>query len=129
LLRGTLTFSPTLSLQAYVQLYLDRGHFGHVTSVTASGAHPRLDHKNFVAAALPEPISDFRNAALNVNTFLRWEFRPGSAFWLVYTRNQQGVPYSMSEGAANLRFDRLDGPSVDVLLAKLSFMWEPLTGR
>lgn len=130
LLRGTLTFSPTLSLQTYVQLYLDSGHYGRTTSINGSGAHPRLDLASVMTAMPPAGIdNDFRDSALNVNAFLRWEFRPGSTLWLVYTRNQLNLPYNLSEGRGRLHLDQLDGPSTDVVLVKLSYLWEPLQRR
>jgi hypothetical protein len=127
LLRGTLSLSPTLSLQTYAQLYLDSGHYGRVTSSTGSGAHPLLDLDTFVATTLPGAINDdFIDSALNVNAFLRWQFRPGSALWLAYTRNQLNSPYDpMADGIGRLRYDKLAGPSTDVFLVKLSYMWEP----
>ena len=130
LLRGTWTFSPTLSLQTYVQLYLDSGHYGRVTSVVGGGAHPHLDVANFMDATLPGSIDDdFRDSALNINAFFRYEFRPGSLLWLVYTRAQDNEPYTPAEGIGRLRLDRLNGPSTDVFLVKLSYLWEPLRSR
>jgi uncharacterized protein DUF5916/cellulose/xylan binding protein with CBM9 domain len=127
LLRGTWTFSPTLSLQLYAQLFLDAGHYGKTTTINASGPYPRLDNKNFLSVTDPAGTdNDFRDSALNVNAFFRWEFRPGSALWLVYTRNQLNTAYDVMEGQGRLRFDRLDGPSTDVFLVKLSYLWEPL---
>jgi hypothetical protein len=130
LLRGTWTFSPALSLQVYTQLFLDSGHYGQASTVTASGLYPRLDVKNFMPAPVPDGFdSDFRDSALNVNAFFRWEFLPGSALWLVYTRSQANVAYDPMEGQGRLRFDKLGGPSTDVFLVKLSYLWEPLKSR
>jgi hypothetical protein len=33
------------------------------------------------------------------------------------------------EGQGRLRFDKLGGPSTDVFLVKLSYLWEPLKSR
>ncbi|MDB4955297.1 MAG: hypothetical protein JWO36_2866 [Myxococcales bacterium] len=130
LLRGTWTFSPRLSLQTYAQLYVDSGHYGKVTSANGSGAHPYLNLNSFVSATAPAGINnDFRDTTLDINVFLRWEYRPGSALWLVYTRDQLNVPYDTAEGDARLRFDKFNGPSTDVVLVKLSYLWEPLSGH
>jgi hypothetical protein len=130
LVRGTWTFSPTVSLQAYAQVYLDRGQYGKVTSVTASGSRPLLNDAAFTSAATGALVrDDFRDSAVNVNAFLRWEFLPGSALWLVYTRNQTNLPYDPMEGVGRLRLDKLNGPSTDVVLVKLSYLWEPLRSR
>ncbi|HMG56920.1 MAG TPA: DUF5916 domain-containing protein, partial [Kofleriaceae bacterium] len=130
LLRGTWTFSPSLSLQVYGQLFLDSGHYGQATTITGTGLYPRLDVKDFQPAAMPTGTdNDFRDSALNVNAFFRWEFLPGSALWLVYTRNQGNLPFDPAEGVGRLRFDKLNGPSTDVFLVKLSYLWEPLKSR
>lgn len=127
LLRGTWTFSPTLSLQMYAQLYLDRGHYGRGSIVNGAGARPRLEQDAFRdVASAPVYDDDFRDSALNVNAFFRWEFLPGSALWFVYTRNQLNQPYDVAEGPGRVRFDKLVGPSTDVFLVKLSYLWEPL---
>ena len=60
-------------------------------------------------------ITDFRDGEVNVNLFVRWEYMPLSALWLVYTRNQQQAPYDPMEGPGKIRFDRFSGgPTADV---------------
>ena len=126
-LRGTYTFTPNLSLQMYTQLFADRGHYGRITGMTASGYRPVLPVDHFVDLRTPGDFSnpDFQDGTVNVNLFLRWEYLPGSALWLVYTRNQNQPSYDATSLPA-LRFDPFaPGPSTDVVLVKLSYMWEP----
>lgn len=124
-LRGTYTFLRTLSLQAYVQPFLASGHYTRATASTALGPNPLLTLDSFVSATLPSGVTpDFREGAVNVNLFVRWEYLPLSALWLVYTHNQQQTPYDPMEGPAKIRPDRFaDGPTTDVLLLKLSYLW------
>ncbi|CAN5687384.1 hypothetical protein BH11MYX1_BH11MYX1_01380 [soil metagenome] len=132
LLRGTLTLSPTLSLQTYAQIFLASGHYGKTTSAIGAGAHPALEFAAFRPATLPgDPGSnDFIDDSVNINAFLRWQFRPGSAFWLAYTRSQANSAYDpLSDGAGRLRFDKLTGPATDVILVKLTYLWEPFWGK
>ena len=59
----------------------------------------------------------------NLNLFVRWEYLPLSALWLVFTHNQQQTPYDPAEGNGRIRFDRfVDGPITDVILLKLSYL-------
>jgi hypothetical protein len=124
-LRGTYAFTRTLSLQAYLQPFVASGHYSKVTSSTATGATPLLTLDSFVDATLPAGIApDFRDGAINLNLFVRWEYLPLSALWLVYTRNQQQSAYDAMEGPGRIRFDRFaGGPTTDVVLLKLSYLW------
>jgi hypothetical protein len=131
LLRGTVTISPALSLQMYAQLFGASGHYGKATQAIGSGGHPVLDFDQFTPASVPPGVNaDFIETELNVNAFLRWQYRAGSALWVAYTRNQLNTPYDpMLDGAGRLRFDKVGGPSTDVFLVKLSYLWEPFSRR
>jgi uncharacterized protein DUF5916/cellulose/xylan binding protein with CBM9 domain len=125
-LRGTYAFTRTLSLQAYLQPFFASGHYSKVTAASATGVNPLLTLDSFHDAALPSGVTstDFRDGEINVNLFVRWEYMPLSALWLVYTRNQQQVAYDPMEGPGKIRFDRFPGgPTTDVLLLKLSYLW------
>lgn len=124
-LRGTYAFTRTLTLQAYLQPFVASGHYGRVTSSTASGQKPLLSLDSFVDATLPSGVHpDFRDGAINLNLFVRWEYLPLSALWLVYTRNQQQSAYDPAEGPGAIRLDRFaGGPTTDVILLKLSYLW------
>lgn len=128
-LRGTYTFTPTLSLQTYVQAFLGSAHYGKVTSFTAAGYRPILPTDKFVNATAPVDLlnPDVQEGTINVNVFLRWEYRPGSALWLVYTRSQDQNLYNPLVEPPALRLAPFEnGPSTDVLLVKLTYLWEPL---
>ena len=124
-LRGTYTFSRKLSLQAYLQPFVASGHYTDPTSSTASGSDPDLTLASFVPASTPSgTLPDFRTGAINLNLFVRYEYQPLSALWLVYSRNQEQTAYDPTEGKGRLRIDRFGGgPSTDVLLIKLSYLW------
>jgi hypothetical protein len=125
ILRGTYAFTRTLSLQAYLQPFVASGHYSRATSSRTSGSKPLLTLDSFVDTTLPGGINpDFRDGAINLNLFVRWEYLPLSALWLVYTHNQQQSTYDAMEGPGRLRFDRFSGgPTTDVLLLKLSYLW------
>jgi hypothetical protein len=116
-----------LGVRAYLQPFVARGHFGKPSAVTASGREPLLAVDDFVPANLPSgPVQnyDFRNGAINVNVFVRYEYLPLSAIWLVYTYSQTQTGYDPAEGPGRIRFDQFaGGPTTDVLLLKLSYLW------
>ena len=65
---------------------------------------------------------DVAQTTLNISAVLRWEFRPGSTLFLVYSRSQ--APDLEPLGDAKLDFGALrNGPAADALRVKLSYYW------
>jgi hypothetical protein len=128
-LRGTYTFTPTLSLQAYTQLFAASAVYtNHITAATAVGTTPYLPISAFHDTTLFAGANNrnFRESTLNVNVFLRWEFTPGSALWFVYTRASDAYD-TLNPGDPLVKLGELStAPTTDVFLVKLSYMWEPL---
>ena len=125
ILRGSYTFTPHLSLQAYAQLFLVAGHYSDFSTAPATpGSRVRLGDLTPLPAAAAPGDADFEQAALNVNVVLRWEYRLGSTFFLVYSRSQlPDVSLGPGEAAA-LRANAIGRvPVADTLLAKLSLWW------
>ena len=88
-LRSTYAFSPRLTLQAYAQLFGAGVAYGDPlravvppgkSTVRLSGLEPARPEDR-----ADQPLnSDDRQAGLNVNVILRWEWRLGSTLYLVY---------------------------------------------
>ena len=116
-LRGILTFTRRLSLQFYLQVLLARGRHENYRGLVSptSFAPPEGDVGTY----------DFNQATVNANVLLRWEYLPGSTFYLVWTQVRSG---DSGVYATSLR-ERLDQisqlPTQDVFLAKISY-WLPL---
>jgi hypothetical protein len=122
--RGTYTFTPRLTLQSYLQLFFARKHYDGSWGVPAEaggrGAIVRL--RDLTTPATPTEDPRLRQALLNVNVVLRWEYRLGSTLYLVYTRTQNGRygdPFAPTIDLASLR----RGRAADTLLLKLSRWW------
>ncbi|MEM6288092.1 MAG: DUF5916 domain-containing protein [Bacteroidota bacterium] len=130
------TFSPTLSLQTYVRPFVSRGRYGDFSQMTA----PRqLDFPRFADAEVAvaddgevtitpadggDPFSfspDFTVRALQGNAVLRWEYRPGSALFLVWQQQRNGFE---PDGAFRVGRDLgglfTDAPT-NVFLVKFSY--------
>jgi hypothetical protein len=72
------------------------------------------------AAAFRLADPDFDVRALRANAVLRWELRPGSTLYLVWTQRRQDParpPFSFTRDAREL----LEAPSDDVLMVKLAW--------
>lgn len=122
-LRGTVTFTPDLSLQLYSQLFLARGHFDKFRI---------LENPDQLADFDPYPKrNDFTLNSLQSNVVLRWEYRPGSTLFLVWTQGrsqrdrqnplapQTPSPYNRSIG--DRIGDTFDIFPQNVLLAKIKY--------
>jgi hypothetical protein len=83
------TMSTTLTLQWYGQAYISRGVYGDVREI-ASARAPEWNQRfrpsgDSAVRASPGGV-DFKQ--LRSNTVLRWEYRPGSALFVVWTQSR-----------------------------------------
>jgi hypothetical protein len=96
------TFSPNLSLQVYAQPFVSAGEYSEFKEATAPRAARYEDHftprdvtydednrrytvdDGETTFAFGRP--DFNFKALNSNVVLRWEYRPGSQLFLVWSQ-------------------------------------------
>lgn len=104
--RIDLTFTPTLSLQAYFQPFVAVGHYSNFKEFkrprsydfmvySEEGSSIKTEEDGYIldptggddndAFWLDNP--DFNYKALVGTAVLRWEFKPGSTLYLVWTRN------------------------------------------
>jgi hypothetical protein len=105
--RVDLAFSSKLTLQLYAQPFRSHGDYSDYGAVVAPRAPRTADR----VSRLPEPTgddADFRVTDLRANLVLRWEYRPGSALFVVWTQARHD--------------ERITDPErANVLLAKLSY--------
>jgi hypothetical protein len=125
ILRATYTFTPELTLQSYAQLFVVSGHYGSLTQFQGSPTGPRptislRDLSPYQGSLTTSP--DFEQGALNINVVLRWEYRLGSALFLVYSRAQEPNVLLAPGEMANLNLTSVQrAPADDELLLKLSY--------
>jgi len=152
-LRANITFSPSLSFQLYAQPFTFSGDFRNFKelrarktftfnqygrdngstiqdTLLASGANSVPGYVvdpdgpgDSAATRFTFANPDFRTRSVKVNAVLRWEYRPGSTLFVVWTQSRSGyVPY---DAGFDVRrdFERelfLDRPT-NVLLVKLNY--------
>ena len=80
------TMTPTLSLQVYAQPFVTAGAFGEVREL-ADARSARYDERLVPYAGAT--TQDFNVKQFRSNTVLRWEYRPGSALFLVWQQGRQ----------------------------------------
>ena len=119
-LRAAYTFTPALSLQLYMQLFLARVRYGPFYTYSADiGARVRIADLGAPTAA---GDADTETATLNINLVMRWEYRLGSTLFVVYTRAQNPALVPGPDGASFRLRPILQGTAADnVLMVKLAY--------
>jgi hypothetical protein len=117
--RADWTLSSRLSFQLYLQPFIAAGDYQELHKLAA----PRT--ADYVPYAGPVGEPDFNFRSVRGSAVVRWEFRPGSALYVVWNENRADV---VRQGDFRFRRDLEaipDAPSHDVFLVKLSY-WLPL---
>lgn len=122
-LRGSYTFTPDLSFQLYGQLFAAGGRYDQMGILADPDRLVDFD-------AFPKR-EDFSFSSLQSNAVLRWEYRPGSTLYVVWTHGRQNreemnplAPWGPSPYGRPLGRqlgDTFDIVPQDVLQVKLSY--------
>jgi hypothetical protein len=116
-LRGIVTFSRTLSIQFFTQVFLMRGKYGEYYRLTPSGDLTPYGYRGDASYY----SHDFNAVTLNANVLLRWEYLPGSTVYLVWTQARYGDRGLYSLGLSQGFRDVVQLPREDVILLKGSY--------
>jgi hypothetical protein len=114
--RATWTLERNLTLQAYVQTLL--ASLRHRDAFIAAPSLRVIGIDQLQPASFDPTIYDSREGALDATLVARWEYRPGSTAFVVYSHAQ--TP------ATGMGFDPpalVHGPASDAVLLKLSWAW------
>jgi hypothetical protein len=131
-IRLNVTFTPTLSLQTYIQPFISAGSYSDFKELSRAGAYEFVhygaayntatDTVTTAAGtqfALGDPSFNFKS--LRGNAVLRWEYRPGSVLHFVWTQERTD-----SEELGDLRFGPstrrlLDARANDIFMVKATY--------
>ena len=94
--RANISFTPTLSLQFYVQPFITIGDYTDFKEL--------VEPKSYQFK--PYPLNenhDFHRRSLRGNTVLRWEFRPGSTLFFVWSQSREAALESVRESDLEFR--------------------------
>jgi hypothetical protein len=122
--RASYTFTNRLTLQLYSQLLLVSEHYAAFRSLQVDPAarRPMIRLDQLTPTTPPADDPDNEESHLNLSAVVRWEFRPGSTLYLVYSRFQ--APELMPDRDARLDLGALrTGPASDAIRLKLSYYW------
>jgi hypothetical protein len=144
-LRANLSLTPELTVQYYGSPFISTGRFGEFKRVTDSLAaryderfHPftdgelrydpaagqyRVSDADGSGFAFPNPDFSFRQ--FRSNLVVRWEYRPGSALYAVWSQGRTGSEPAW-QPAFSSNWDALWSLRADdVFLVKLSYWFSP----
>ncbi len=118
------TFTPTTSLQLYAQPFISKGTYSDVRELSDTPRARAYDTRFQPAAdpAIRNNPGGFNFKQFNSNAVFRWEYRPGSALFVVW--NQGRSARDGLEGRRNYGGDLKDLfslPARNTLLVKLSY--------
>jgi hypothetical protein len=144
--RMNITFSPTLTFELFAQPFISSVHFNRfkefvaprqqavrvfgedVGTVTPTFVDGRISSYaidpdgNGPAPVMNQANPDFNTRSLRGNAVVRWEYRPGSTLFLVWTRTSS----NLAQRVGNFDFGRdaealLNADSDNIFLVKVNF--------
>lgn len=116
--RVAYAFSPTLSLQLFTQVMAANWSFRDLQAY--------VDDRTLAPAPVGDSATAFSDRVWNLNVIGRWEFRPGSTAFLVYTRGAWTDQLINDRASLSPRNDLpllRHLPSDDALQVKLSWLF------
>jgi hypothetical protein len=137
--RVNVMLSPKMSIQAYIQPLLSSGRYSGFKEAAQPRTYDflRYGEDGGVIAFDPEagvylvqpavgspfviPNPDFNFTSLRVNAVYRWEFKPGSTLYVVWTQQREN-----EEGQGRFAFNRdisrmMRAPGDNVFMVKMSY--------
>jgi hypothetical protein len=100
--RMDVTMTPTLTLQVYAQPFITTGHYTNWKQLR-DPSNTDYDQRFQPFAPAGDALVDFNYKQFRSNTVLRWEYRPGSTLFFVWTQGR--TQYDIDLGAFNARSD------------------------
>ena len=88
--RASFTATPTLSFQLYAAPFWSRGRYTDTRELSATPRAKRYEDRYSPYAVPDSSYLSFDVMQLRSNSVLRWEFRPGSTIFAVWTHGRDG---------------------------------------
>jgi hypothetical protein len=117
--RLNLTFTPDLSLEMYTQPLASQGRYGAAKEFLTPSAYEFAPYSGAV------PDRSFTTRSLRGNAVLRWEYRPGSTFYLVWQQDRLNSEYMSDYSIGRAFGDVFNGRANNVIAVKWSYWINP----
>jgi uncharacterized protein DUF5916/cellulose/xylan binding protein with CBM9 domain len=104
-MRFTYPFNSTMSLQVYAQPFISKGTFSNVRELSATprAADYASRYQAFTDTSVTNGIVGFNFKQFRSNVVYRWEYRPGSTLFVVWSQGRR--QFRGVEGAQSFRGD------------------------
>ena len=124
--RVNFTASPTLTVQAYAAPFVSKGRYTDIRELAAPRAAAYADrYAAYGDTAVTNHPNDFNFKQFNSNLVLRWEYRPGSALFLVWQQGRQDSESQYGTRSLGGDLDRLfSAHPNNTFLVKLSYWFD-----
>jgi hypothetical protein len=118
--RGTFTFSKNLTLQIYAQPFMASVDYRNFKKLIPPDVFEYVDTTVYNER---EEEPDFNWKSFNSNIVLRWEYRPGSTLFLVWTQSRE-----TEDSVGDFKFrrdwdDMFDTVPGNTFLIKINYWW------
>lgn len=88
-LRATYIATPELSIQFYAQPFVSNGSYSDPRELSATPRAANYADRYVAYAAPASSTTGFSDREFKSNTVVRWEYRPGSTLYVVWTQGRQ----------------------------------------
>ena len=128
-LRMNWTFTPKLSLQLYAQPLISAGDYSDYKALARPKSfafnHWNDGSSSFDSTTYTPPQQDFNFKSLRGNAVLRWEYRPGSTMYFVWTQTRQTLTDNGSFEFGNSMHQLIQSPADNIFMVKVTYWLNP----
>ena len=120
--RVNYTITPTLSLQVYAQPFVSAGIYSDYKELV----RPRAErHDDRYVPFGYSGNADFNVLSFRTTNVLRWEYKPGSALFVVWQQGREGFTQRGDFNFSRDFGDAFSAPSTNTVLVKLAYWLNP----
>ncbi len=89
--RSSVLFTRDHSLEVYAQPFLTTGHYGRARELARADSYDFINYDGVDEDGNPYDYrnNNFTYSSVNVNLVYRWQYRPGSTFFLVWKQSRE----------------------------------------
>jgi hypothetical protein len=117
------TFTPNMSLQVYASPFISKGTFSNVRELSQPRAGSySARYQPYADPAVASDPGGFNFQQFRSNVVFRWEYRPGSTLFLVWSQGRQGdASVEGNKGFGGDLGDLFSQRAKDTFLVKVSY--------
>jgi len=116
------TATPTLTVQLYASPFVSKAHYSNLRELSATPRADAYDDRYQPYAGSSPFFEDFNSKFFNSNLVVRWEYRPGSTLFVVWSQGRDDFEPAMGTRNVTGDFGRLfNAYPRNTLLVKASY--------